>query len=55
MNRRQFDRTERRDVARADVMAALESVLLAPRTGVRSENREPGKAELGVRYRLDRK
>lgn len=55
MNRRQFDRTERRDVPEKDVLDALESVLLAPRTGVRSENREPTKAELGVRYRLDRR
>ena len=55
MNKRQFDRTERRDVSQKDVLDALESVLLAPRTGVRSENREPTKAELSTRYRLDRR
>ena len=35
--------------------AALHGVLLAPRGRVRSEHREPSKAELEIRRRLDRK
>lgn len=50
-----FDKNERRTVAKKDVADALASVLLAARTNVRSENKEPSKAELAVRYRLDRK
>ena len=55
MNRNQFDKTQRRDVSDKDVKDALKSVLLAPRGKARSENREPTKAELEARYRLDRK
>ena len=55
MNRNQFDKTERRDVSHKDVKDALKGVLLAPRGKARSENREPKKAELEARYRLDRK
>lgn len=54
MNRKQFDKTERRDVSKDDLKDALKDVLLAPRGKVRSENREPTKAELGARHRLDR-
>ena len=55
MNRNQFDKTERRDVSDKDLKDALKGVLLAPRGKARSENREPAKAELEARYRLDRK
>lgn len=55
MHRNQFDKTERREVSRQDLLDALRSVLLAPRGQVRSENREPSKAELETRHRLDRK
>ncbi len=55
MNRKEIDKAERRPASRRDFEDALKSVLLAPRTKVRSENREPTKAELGRRYKLDRK
>ncbi len=56
MNRKRFEETERRDVSEQDVMDALTQILAsdAPRRP-RSENREPTKAELERRYRLDRK
>lgn len=55
MNRREFDKTARRPVTRQDLLAALRGVLLAPRGEARSENREPPRAELEARQRLDRK
>lgn len=55
MNRHQFDKTECRKVSRQDLLAALRGMLLAPRSRVRSENREPSQAELEIRCRLDRK
>ena len=55
MKREHYDETERRPVSAKDFKAALKDVLLAPRTKVRSENREPTKAELEERHRLDRK
>ncbi len=55
MNRKPFDREERREVTKDELMGALESVLLAPRGKTRSESREPTWAELERRYRLDRK
>ena len=55
MNRNQFDKTERRDVSDKDLKDALKGVLLAPRGKARSRNREPTKAELEARHRLDRK
>ena len=54
MNRHHFDAEERRDVSKRDFLDAIKAVLLAPRTKVRAENREPTKAEIEARYRLDR-
>ena len=54
MNRNQFDKTERREVSKRDLLDALKGVLLAPRGKARSKNREPTKADLEARYRLDR-
>ena len=55
MNRHHFDAEDRRDVSARDFFDAIKAVLLAPRGKVRAENREPTKAELEARYRLDRK
>lgn len=55
MNRHQFDKTKCRKVSWQDFLAALRGMLLAPRGRARSENREPSKAELEIRRRLDRK
>ncbi len=49
------DSIERREVSKNDVEDALKSVLTVPRGQSRSENREPSKAELERRYRLDRR
>ena len=56
IDRNQFDKTERRDVSKADVMDALAQILGtdAPKRP-KSENREPTKDELEQRWRLDRK
>lgn len=54
MNRHHHEKTERRETTRRDMSDALRSVLLAPRTNVRAENREPTKGEANTRYRLDR-
>lgn len=54
MNKRHFDGTERRDVSKDDVLAALESVLLAPRDAD-ARDPKPDKAGRDARYRLDRK
>ena len=40
---------------RKDFEDALKGILLAPRTNARSENREPTKAELNKRWRLERR
>lgn len=50
MNRKEFDKTERRDVSRKAVQDALENVLLAPQGKARGD-----KAKRDARYRLDRK
>lgn len=55
MNRHHHDKEPRRDAKRTDLLAALRQVLLAPRTDVRAENREPTKPELQRRYRLDKR
>ena len=55
MNRNQFDKTERREATADDFEAALKAMFLAPKGAVKSENREPTKAELEARWRLDRK
>ncbi len=54
MNRKQFDKTERREVSKDDFMDALTQILVSgePKRP-RAENREPTKAELERRYRLD--
>ena len=55
MNRKQFDKTECREVSKGPFFDAPKDVLLAPRGKARSVNREPTKAELNARHRLDRK
>ena len=55
MNQKEHAKTDRRSASEKDIKDALESVLLAPRTNVRSENREPTKKEISKRYRLDRR
>lgn len=55
MNRHEFDKTERREVTQQEFEDALEAVLLAPKSKVKSENREPTKAELNAKWRLDRR
>ena len=54
-NLNQFRKTKRRKVTREDLEDALATVFLAPKGDVRSENREPTKAELERKHRLDRK
>lgn len=54
MNKRQFDRTPRREVTKSDVLAALESVLLAPRDDD-SRDPKPDRADRDTPYRLDRR
>ena len=44
-----------RPVTREDFDAALRQVLLAKPKGKRGENRQPTKAELETRYRLERR
>ena len=44
-----------RPVTQGDFDAALRQVLLAKPRGKRGENRQPTKAELETRYRLDRR
>ena len=55
MNRHHFDAEERRAVSELDFGAAIKAILLAPRTSARSENRDPTKAEVEARHRLERK
>ena len=54
MDKRQFDRTRRREVAKSDVLAALESVLLARRDADRADPK-PDRADRDTPYRLDRR
>ncbi len=55
MNRKRFDKVERREVTKTGVADAIEKVLLVLRGKSRNENREPNKVELERRYRLDGK
>ena len=56
MNRREIDAVERDDVTEKDLKDALRQVLLGETDErPRSENREPTREELDVRYRLERK
>ena len=55
MNRKEIDKVEREEVAYEDFMDALKDVLLAPRGEARFENREPTKAELEERWKMERK
>ena len=56
MNPREFDKTERRESTFEDVEDYLCQVLATEEPErPRSQNREPTKAELRKRYRLDRK
>ena len=55
MNRNQFDKTQRREVPEDDFEAALKAVFLAPQSATKRENREPTKAEIEKKWRLDRK
>ena len=54
MNRHHHDAIERREASKRDLLDALRRVLLAPRTNIRAQNREPSKEEVSRRYRLDR-
>lgn len=56
MNRKEIDKVERREVSRKDFTDALQQMLASKELErPRSENREPTKAELERRYKLDRK
>ena len=55
MNKRQFEKVERRPISKADLEDAMRQVLLAPRGTTKSENRTPTEAELNQKWRLDRK
>ncbi len=55
MNRNQFDKTEHREVTEDGFEAALGTVLLTPGGSIKSENREPTKAEIEAPWHLDRK
>ena len=56
MNRREIDAVERDDVTREDLEDALQQVLLAQTDDrPRSENREPTREEVKVRFRLERR
>ena len=54
MNRNQFDKdkTERGEVAEDDFEAEPRTVFPPPRGGIKSENREPTKAEIEARWHL---
>ena len=54
MNKRQFDKVERREVSEVDFKDALKQVLLAPRGKTKSENRQPREAEFNQKWRLDK-
>ena len=55
MNRKQFDKMERRGVSKQNFLNALAPILASDQPErPRAENREPTKAELERRYRLDR-
>ncbi|MCY3813772.1 MAG: hypothetical protein OXH15_18420 [Gammaproteobacteria bacterium] len=56
MNRKQFDKTERRPVSKANFLDALRQILTTDQPEPRkSENREPTTEELNKRWRLDRR
>ena len=55
MNKRQFDKVERRPVSKDDFEDAMKQVLLAPRGEAKSETRTPTKDEINQKWRLDRK
>ncbi|MCY3822029.1 MAG: hypothetical protein OXH52_22195 [Gammaproteobacteria bacterium] len=54
MDKRQFDRTRRREMVKSHVRAALGSVLLAPRDADRPDPK-PDRADRDTPYRLDRR
>ena len=54
MNRSEFDKTERRDVPKRDFLDALRLLVKPATTRSKVERREPTKAELATRHRLDR-
>ena len=55
MNRKQFDKMERRGVSKQNFLNAFAQILASDQPErPRAENREPTKAELERRYRLDR-
>ena len=51
---RQFKRIKRTEPSEQDFKDALKQILLEPKGEARSENREPTKAELQQRFRLER-
>ena len=55
MNRKQFDKTERREVTSDELEDALKAVFLALKGNIKSENREPTKTELEQKWQLRRK
>ena len=56
MNRDEFDKTEREPVSRKDFEAALRQILASDEPErPHSENREPSKAELEQRWKLERR
>ena len=56
MNRREIDAVERDDVIEKDLKDTLRQVLLAQTDErPRSENREPTREEVEVRFRLERR
>ena len=54
MDKRQFERTPRREVSKSDLLAALESVLLARRDDAQRDPK-PDRADRNTPYRLERK
>ena len=56
INRKQFDKTERRPVSKATFLDAVRQVLTSDQPEPRkTENREPTNEELKRRWRLDRR
>ncbi|MYA59458.1 MAG: hypothetical protein F4X40_02715 [Chloroflexi bacterium] len=56
LNSDAFNQVERDPVTRSDVESALRQVLGHPaKPGIRSENREPTVAEIGQRWKLERR
>ena len=55
LNRKEFQKEDRRPVSKEELREAMEQVLLADKPKEQhSENRTPTKAELKQRHRLDR-